>query len=394
MKNIGLHFGSVYTTVSTLKTNDEPVCLDLDKPAEQKFLACHVPSAITYNGSTDPVIGSAAIAAAMEDNKRMFSDDFRHMLFAQAQDPVHANWIHRTSPFEMSRDFLTALFARLQAKEGAWDSLVCAVPDKYPAGSLGHISMLRTLRNILCVQLGQAVTKYCSESACILASHLPSNKHLDGKTVLIVNMGGRTFTAALCHYDKPHIHVLKTVYGTFGSRDFDEELISRFAETVDPRYHEYFVNYQRVKNTEASNESLLSVAEKFDLDQREEPKHFQYPAFFGLNDPSISYSDLVDVTRGFIPRFRETLHPLDVMQGNAIDNIILAGGFACNPFVEQALYKALDIKPGSFPRLTDTTKLRAVAEGAALIANNVVTTEPAHTATIGFYSGQKGERTI
>lgn len=202
-------------------------------------------------------------------------------------------------------------------------------------------------------------------AAALYYSYMNDHK-LEGKRVLVYDLGGGTFDVSVVDLNSGKIDIVATAGDPkLGGKDYDEALIFHIKELIEEQFPkevdwddieikaELYDKIEQFKKSLSSKSSVkikLPFAKKFKYELTKE-----------------EYKEITSsLTEGTIEITNDVVAEANKIDGKKIDEIILVGGSTKMPFIAASLEKELNIKP-----LSNVNPDEVVSQGAALLATKL-----------------------
>ncbi|MEI6155476.1 MAG: Hsp70 family protein, partial [Deltaproteobacteria bacterium] len=208
--------------------------------------------------------------------------------------------------------------------------------------------------------------------------------------LLICDMGGGTFDVTLCTVEPGHVNELhndgngSTGLGTAGVF-FDRALILENGKKVTDSSPEFFDLYNRMQEYKVHNHSNIT---KLLINAMEDPDQADSPVMRS-GAISVNYRDIQKafekVEAGILDVLQRFKKSID-QAGYSVDAVFFVGGFAQFYLVREAIKKFWNIQQDGYRFIENINKeisRYAIAYGAALIANGMMSVEEKYIHTIG-----------
>jgi molecular chaperone DnaK (HSP70) len=396
---LGVDFGTTYTRLACF--NQQTNALELvrypaapdDQPA--------IPTSVAYRNQqhdTAIAIGTAAQSAAANLPDTLLCETFKPLLQLQPEQGHQYAWNINRSPAEVTRDYFRLLLQEVEGsiEYGAISSLVVSVPvawQRTPG------TAAETLRQLLVDDLQLPVDYLCSEAVCAAACYVYAEQLIRGRSqqpfnLLVCDMGGRTFDVALCRVvplqDRYKIDLLDfessepSDLGVAGvAFDYMVTYMAHqrlYGVPPDPNAADFMAALRAFENAKIRQHT--EAHRLFEMVNRS-PAHATYLSDTPLYQWQQQYQvTLEQVQECFVPIRADIVSVLERLlvrtaQQWSIDRVALVGGFSQFPLVEQTIREYLghrqvtDDHPNPIMH-NDTSRVYAVAYGAALIAHNII----------------------
>lgn len=203
-------------------------------------------------------------------------------------------------------------------------------------------------------------------AAALYYSFMNDNK-LNGKRILVYDLGGGTFDVSVVDLNGGEIDVIATEGDPkLGGKDFDERLISYFKEKIEEKFpstidwnnkkieQELYEKAELHKKTLSSKTSVKRLTFNFAPEFKEELTREKFQELTS----NLTFST-INILKNVIKEAKEK-------DGKDIDEIILVGGSTKAPFISEEIEKEFGIKP-----LSNVNPDEVVAQGAALLATKI-----------------------
>ncbi len=328
-----------------------------------------MPSIVSYGTNSAPVVGHAALPAAVEDPantiisvKRLLgrslgevSDDEQFGQYQFASTGVDSAPVLQTAagdknPVQVSADILSALAQRAErALKGKLEGVVITVPAYFndaqrqqtkDAAQLAGLQVLRLLNE---------------PTAAAVAYGLDSK---DEGNVIVFDLGGGTFDVSLLSLQKGIFEVLATGGNTsLGGDDFDRALMALVRSKLGATEELNHKQTAQLKRLVIQAKHELSNSSSSELIFNDQTVRLT------VEDFSAAVQDLVRQT---ITACRRVLRDAE-LDKDQIDNIVMVGGATRMPVIRQAVAEFFGKEP-----LTSIDPDKVVAIGAGIQADVLI----------------------
>jgi molecular chaperone DnaK (HSP70) len=369
------------TTYSCIARADENGAVEVIKNIEGKNIT---PSVVEFISSTEIVVGETAKGDAIlaPDNVSLY---IKRSMGKKDEFLFHGE---KYKPEQISAFILKKLVSDASSLTGEEiTDVVISVPayfgfdEKQATENAGRIAGLNVLAIV-------------NEPTAAAIAYGAKSKAKEDKIVLVYDLGGGTFDITVAEIVGDRVTVISTEGNhTLGGKDWDAELISYF---VSQFCEKTGVDEERVyDDTEVLNELVIKTEEaKKELSAKNSTA---FSLSLGREQRAkleVSVDKFDEITRHHLSSTIE-LTKVAIKQAatktsstgkscDKFDEIILVGGSTRMRQVKEALKKEFGIEPKLFE------PDEAVARGAALLAQYLVTNPPAQTAVGGI--ARKSER--
>ena len=401
-KNIGVDFGTTNSIVSYIPQGGEPQEYE-NACVQSKYTT----SAIRYSES-ETIIGQNAVRS-FDQNSNLYHN-FKMFLNTNSR----TEWTFDKEPIEVAENYLYALLTSkendcsFESSEDKIDGIALTVPAFWDEqqDNLGLANIKKILENLEMKNIRLLSEPQAAAAYYIWWYKEQHRKNFDGK-LLVCDMGGGTFDVSLVFASKYHIDVLfNTGNGQEGlgaaGVAFDTEVLRRAlqkatGEVFDKHNKEHVhllqhFEQEKIRVFSERNKGIKEFEERIENNK-------------GGNEPTtlfiLNYSrDTIPITDDLLINTFEdkTLPHINQVLGKVknyiqkhnerVDRIIIVGGFGRFILVKKAIFDALEI--GQSSKKIDTfvgnnKGQYAIARGAALVAEGIVTVDERIKYDIGIY---------
>ena len=405
MSNIGFDFGTTNSVISFY---------DRERQALDCFRShaggnSYIPTVVAYGGRTTK-IGEAAKA---ELGSPDVYADFKLRLGSGFEDPMPGQ---TRTPHEVAGDYISTLLQEFREAGHTVQNIVMTIPEAWYGENSNF--MARENLQLLYQEIGETQVCFQSEPVAAAAYYCwryqyqqednPDQKGFDG-TLMIIDFGGGTLDVTLCRVDQGQkIRVLDSCGSgegienrACGGSAFDEEVIKLLCREYRI---ELFPALLALAKNEFEQKLIAKAGECTEIMQ----DYFEYPA--GLEDEQIlvlnSLGGRSVCCRHLKTAFDKVNRPIleravkTILKKNKIPserfNVVMVGGFSNFCCVENAPRQLLDSRTGAddppFTKLlSQENKALAVAKGAALIADSIISVDPVFPYELGVVMGVPDE---
>ena len=418
-RKIGVDFGTTNSIISFLPKGGEPQ--EYNNPCEG---AQYTSSAICYKG-TDTIIGQNAFIMSEDEE----GDEVYRFFKMFLNDPDLKAWKGAKDPTKVAEDFLRELLISEenncsfeQAKEKI-DSIALTVPAFWDESenNLGLSNVKKVIE-----KLGFKKIRLLSEPQAAAAYYLwwheqNRDRPFEGK-LLVCDMGGGTFDVSLVQASshEPSAYEIKVLFNTGDGRNglggagvaFDSAICNRALEEITGEDISEAGKNGRILLRDFEKAKITQFTRRLSIIKSFEDKVFagqstqNMPPLFKVGYANNTLS--IPITGELLQEvFKEEIRPdiekvLNKLKnylkkyGQDFDKIIIVGGFGRFVLVKQAIMDILGLS-------RDSTKLDdfggasdgryAIARGAALVAEGIVSVEERIKYDLGFIANlDKGGR--
>ena len=392
---IGIDFGTAYTKIAYPGNDAKPRLFRFPGETGHDY----IPTAIAYETAKKKIwLGENANLKAVHDDIDFYNNLKMRIPMQSVQEWEKDGWVAERSPMEVVSDyFKTLLFddnVSFQKYVGRIEQVVVSVPELWyqDIKAPGPSNLLRVLKDI-----GLNVDHLQSEPVCAAAyyayqlSH--KNKGFENPfTLLVCDVGGGTFDAALCLVNLAEIRVLD--HAGNGQKGlaaagvaFDRncmisayKVLKKVSPVLSSKGFTHLLNiFESEKIHDSGEVSELMQATEF-------ADSLTDTVIYKIIDGNDKYQiTLGQALTAFLPiqngieSVLKNIQKNCIKKGENIDRVLVVGGFGQYPMVQHVIRKTLGLTKND-PRwviLDQPSRFYAIAYGTYLLAQgNIQATMP------------------
>ena len=352
-QTVGIDLGTTFSTIAQLGDDGQPHCL---KNADERAIT---PSVVLLSEDGKVVVGPSNERIAMEKPKNVVEAIKREM----GNPDFHIVYQNK----KLTPEFISALIIKKLKQDaekhiGEIANAVVTVPYYFnhvrrkatqDAGRIAGLNIIDTINEATAAALA-----YAWERGELGNTELAQTE----KTILVYNLGGGTFNAAVIRYTPTNFKVL-AVDGDvmLGGLDWSRRIVDQVSEQFAMKHGE---------DPREDPETLQILAQECEKAKRELSTRAQAEVPVYCKGKSFTLSltrgDFERMTRDLMGRTRDTTELVLMAAGveaENLDEVVLVGGSTNMPVVEQMLVEVCKRKPSR-----EVKPEEAVAKGAAIHA--------------------------
>jgi len=414
MKSIGVDFGTTNSTLSYFDTLSRSLrCFEMQGASGTPY----IPSFIGYDredrSSTE--IGTEVKCCQLEGEDARYSvfSKFKMLLGEQNRERLEEYGFAFKSPVECARDYLSTLINSYLKDscidDGKIDNIIITVPEiwiqEISEQETGYLARenLKKICSDLNIPLVRLLSEPQAATAFFLYMHQQKKRTRFNGHVLVFDCGGGTLDIALSKVEKNSIRVLEctgkgndTLFLGKAGVAFDEAVVRRV--------------YQKNRNSKLSRSSLEFIKLLHDFEDRKIKSQKTVTEYLSnyLREKTFLKKIFTVDSIPFFPEdicgvFDDEIKPVIIEGLNEIRDkfamhgvdesdpetfrIIMVGGFSAFHLVQRTVkeyFGSTSESDGRFKgefSLADTSL--AIAKGAALVAEGLITIDPVCPMTVG-----------
>lgn len=391
---IGIDFGTTNSTVAFV--NDSKVLEAFRYPGPDGYE--YIPSCVAYEKGGVIHIGRAALDVA-GDPEVVFCNNFKMILPMSEDERIRYEWTKTKSPETVIADYLTHILtigdedaSSFKSQKGEIEGIVLSVPHVW-AKAMDHPGRSR-LQTIITDNLKLPLIQLISEPVAAAAYYAyklqQERKEPFTGNLLVCDMGGGTFDVTLCNVTPGKVEELyndgngKTGLGKAGVF-FDQQLLFNKYKDINENSPEFYELYKKLQDIKTHHHDKIT---KNIITAIEEPDVHHQPIIrfggvsFDFNDIKEAFEKVKEGINDVLKRFKSAIDGM----GYSVDAIFFVGGFAQFYLVRDAIKRFWGIEqhdPRFIERLNKEISRYAIAYGASLVANGLMTVEEKYEHTIG-----------
>jgi len=405
---IGVDFGTTNSTVSFVNSSNVLEAFRYPGPEGYEY----IPSCVAYENNGAIHIGRAALDIAA-DPEVIFCNNLKMILPLSDQDRLEYEWTKTKSPESVITDYFRNILilddedaSSFKSQKGEIDGIVLSVPHVW-AKAIDHSGRSR-LQDTIVDNLKLPLIQLISEPVAAAAYYAYKLQQEHSKSfrgnLLVCDMGGGTFDITLCRVTSGNVEELyndgngKTALGKAGVF-FDRKLILEKIKEIQENDSKFYEAYNRLQDFKINQhvnitKSIITAIE--DPDQRNKPILKLGAIRFDFQDINTAFEEVEAGVNEVLQRFKSSIDE----KGYAVDAIFFVGGFAQFYLVREVIKKFWDIgqnDPRFIEKVNREIARYAIAYGAALVANDVISVEERYEHTVGiegFRLEKKKERKV
>lgn len=391
---IGVDFGTTNTTVAFVNhPSGVPEGFRYQGPTGYEY----IPSCVAYANDRTFSVGRKALHMAARPDIT-FCNNFKMILPLPADERAKYAWARVKSPETVVKDYLLHLLKNDEdsfstQKESEIEGIVLSIPHVWDKSIIhpGRSSLQRIITDA-----GLPLIQLISEPVAAAAYYAyrfqqeKKGRSFQGN-LLVCDMGGGTFDVTLCKITPGKVEELHndgSGRGGLGEAGvfFDRKLILN----KDPGITENSAEFYRLYNALQEHKTVYhsDITKRIDIaladpDQHEIPIMVEVGGShtYCYADVSEAFKEVRESIGTVLKKFKAALD-----KKYAVDAVFFVGGFSQFRLVIDAIktFWGLDqSEPHLIGRASRETAAYAIAYGAALIANDMVTVEEKYEHTIG-----------
>ncbi|MBF0566829.1 MAG: Hsp70 family protein [Nitrospirae bacterium] len=396
----GLDFGTTNSTISYIKEGRQ---LDTFKYTE---MYDYIRSAVLYEDDGPPTIGTAAISQ-VKASKELFKSLYLYFkmllpISDSGQWAELANWPSTAkTPREVTIDYLSQLLVEgehsFKTWSGGFDTIVVSVPEvwqKNPS-NVDAQTLEKIIIDDLKLPLKQLISEPVAAATYYVWKEQKTNPGFSGN-ILLCDVGGGTFDASLCKVEPGKIEVLW--YDGNGNRGlgkagvkFDQEAVRLAwkkkhrteADISSREFQTLCIEFEEMKINRY--DKIVTLYNKMCEDKQTAQ---EYPLIaFGSGyviTPSLFDEAFKPIQDGISNVLQKAKNYLDTGKIK-LDRLAIVGGFGRFFLVKKTILEffKLNEKDPKCIHLSGMDSHRAIANGAALIASDLMAIKEFYSHSVG-----------
>ncbi|MBM4137742.1 MAG: Hsp70 family protein, partial [Nitrospira sp.] len=404
---IGIDFGTTNSTVSFVNSSNVLDAFKYPGPEGYEY----IPSCVAYENNGAISIGRAALAIAA-DPEVIFCNNLKMILPLSEKDRQEYEWTKKKSPESVIADYFRHILilkdedaSSFESQKDKIDGIVLSVPHVW-AKAMDHSgrSKLQDIITNLKLDLIQLVSEPVAAAAYYAYKLQQEHSESFRGNLLVCDMGGGTFDVTLCRVTPGNVEELyndgngKTALGKAGVF-FDRKLILEKLKEIgenDPKFYDAYNRLQDFKINQHINITKNIDTALYDPDQRNKPILKIGAIHFDFQDIKTAFEEVESGINQVLQRFKSSIDE----KGYTVDQIFFVGGFAQFHLVREVIKKFWNIgqnDPRVIEKVNKEIARYAIAYGAALVANDLISVEERYEHTVGiegFRLEKKKERKV
>ncbi|MBT9132581.1 MAG: Chaperone protein DnaK [Firmicutes bacterium] len=391
---IGIDFGTTNSTVAFVNSANVLEAFRYPGPGGDEY----IPSCAAYEKNGNISIGRAALDIA-GDPEVTFCNNFKMILPLSASERIKYKWTKEKKPESVVAEYLNHVLmlageeeSSFNTQKGRIDGIVLSVPNVW-AKAMDHAGRSR-LQTIIVDDLKLPLIQLISEPVAAAAYYAYKLQQEQSKSfggnLLVCDMGGGTFDVTLCKVTPGKVEELyndgngRTGLGKAGVF-FDRKLILDKDSEIRENSPEFYKLYKALQDYKIHWHGRIT---QFIINAIEDPDRRQMPILksdrlsFDYDDILKAFDEVNGGINAVLTRFKAAIDE----KGYSVDAIFFVGGFAQFYLVREAIKKFWNIgqnDPRFIERANKEIARYAIAYGAALVANDLMTVEEKYEHTIG-----------
>lgn len=399
---IGIDFGTTNSTVSFVNSSNALEAFRYPSVEGYEY----IPSCVVYENNDRIHIGRAALDIA-GDPEVIFCNNFKMILPLSESDRAKYEWTKAKSPETVIADYLNHILtlddedaSSFKSQKGGIEGIVLSVPHVW-AKAMDHAGRSR-LQTIIADNLKLPLIQLISEPVAAAAYYAYKLQQEQSEpfrgNLLVCDMGGGTFDVTLCKVTHGKVEELyndgngKTGLGEAGVF-FDRKLILEKSKGVSENSSEFYELYKKLQDFKIHHhntitKSIITAIEDPDLCHKPIIKLGEI--YFDFHDIQKAFEEVNTGINAVLGRFKSAIDE----KGYAVDAIFFVGGFAQFYPVRDAIKRFWNIgqnDPRFIEKVNKEIARYAIAYGAALVANGLMTVEERYEHTIGIEGFRLGK---
>lgn len=403
---IGIDFGTTNSTVAYINPSSQQTEAFKFPPVEGYE---YIPSCVAYHDDNQVAIGRAAFDYA-DVPDAVFCNNLKMILPMPPENQAAIEWTKKKPPETVITDYLQHIlkFSGEESpsfirQKGEIDGIVLSVPhvwSKNPA-HIGRSALQSIVTERLGCHLIQLISEPVAAAAYFAHQHQKQGRGSFSGNILVCDMGGGTFDVTLCRVQPGKIEELfNDGNGTFdmgkAGVQFDTLLLT--AKGLMKNSYEFFEAYKKLQEFKSHNHAEItrkinSAIEDPDLYREKTILRAGGRYEFNYNEITTAFEEIRQGIEKVLERVSQSINNL----GFSVDRIFFVGGFSQFILVRETIKKCLGMEQNKndIRLITDINNeiaRYAIAFGAALIANDMVSVEEKFEHTIGICGVRSVER--